>query len=322
MKDDDDREETHVSDPGRALNNRTVIAGGVRPLRADARPLGARDAFLAAHPGMRVLATRPDVAVVVGAVDPDGRVIGLAPLAAGQALIAGRHTRCGLRLPSDDASLRHLAIHVRVEGGGPVTRLWDLGTSTPFEMEDGAAATAVIAEGPLFAAVAGYALLCVPAAASAPAVWTPGPAAAWDALPPRGFIDLRTTAPARARHRPDPDLSVSRISRIDAPSRLGAEPADGPPWAELTLTTPGAQERHPISAEQISRGVLIGRYPRCLAGTGAAESLSRVHLLIVRIGDEVWAIDTASTNGTERHGHDIDAVVLAADDELELPGDA
>jgi hypothetical protein len=318
MKDfDDEREETHVSEPGRAPADGRTVIGPVRSART--RPLGAREAFVAAFPLLRPLAGRPGAAVVAAAVDPDGAVLGQTALESGQPLILGRHTRCGLRLPSERVSLRQLAVHVRLEGDAPVTRLWDLGTATPFVMEDGATATAVVAEGPLLATLAEYALVCAPAAAHAPAVWAADAAAGWEALPPRTFIDLRGTAPARRRH-PARDLGKSCISRIEPVTRLGEEPEAGPAWAELTLEGGAAEEHHRISAEQISRGVLVGRYPRCLAGEGADVALSRVHLLVVRIGDEVWAIDTASTNGTRRNGCDVEAVVLGDEDELTLPG--
>ena len=48
--------------------------------------------------------------------------------------------------------------------------------------------------------------------------------------------------------------------------------------------------RRPVGRSALERGVLVGRYSRCDVGVRAQEDsrLSRVHLLIVRDGDEVF----------------------------------
>jgi pSer/pThr/pTyr-binding forkhead associated (FHA) protein len=46
--------------------------------------------------------------------------------------------------------------------------------------------------------------------------------------------------------------------------------------------------------------------------------VSRVHLLLVRIDEELWAIDTASSNGVRRAGARVAAEVLADDDALDI----
>src|SRR5690606_2815318 len=56
-----------------------------------------------------------------------------------------------------------------------------------------------------------------------------------------------------------------------------------------------------VGARAIHRGILLGRYERCdVDGSKllTSESISRVHLLVVEVSDRVYAIDTASTNGT------------------------
>jgi hypothetical protein len=42
----------------------------------------------------------------------------------------------------------------------------------------------------------------------------------------------------------------------------------------------------------------VGRDDRCSHGGLEEGNLSRVHLVLLGVDDEVWAIDTASTNGT------------------------
>jgi pSer/pThr/pTyr-binding forkhead associated (FHA) protein len=48
------------------------------------------------------------------------------------------------------------------------------------------------------------------------------------------------------------------------------------------------------------------------------KNVSRVHLLLVRIGSDVWAIDTGSTNGVRRDGKGIAALILGDVDRLEF----
>jgi hypothetical protein len=255
------------------------------------------------------------------AVDARGRTVAETGLEDGRALVIGRHSQCLFRLPAGDVSLRQVAAHVRVEDGAPVTRLWDLRSGHPFATEDGTAASAVVAEGPLFVTVGEYALLFVPAAKFAGAPWPRGGEEAWRALPRREFIERRgatSVGPRLAQVKLA--KGTSRITRLDAPSMLGVDPPEGPAWAEIIVRDATGGVRHRVSTEQISRGVLLGRSSRCQIGHDVDGLISRVHLLVVRLGAEVWAIDTASTNGTRRTGVGIEAAVLRDEDALELPG--
>jgi hypothetical protein len=314
-------DETGVGDPSSAseANCNTQI------LDLDAfetrRPPGPHEAFLGVHERLRALAAAPGHAVAVVAVDGRGRVVADTGLEDGRALVIGRHSQCLFRLPAADVSLRQLAAHVRVEDGAPVTRLWDLRSGHPFLTEDGVAASAVVAEGPLFVTVGEYALLFVPAARFGGGPWPKAAEAAWKALPERQFIERRGVTSIGPRlHLVKLEKGVSRITRMDAPSILGVDKPVGPAWAEVIVRDPGGVVRHEVSTEQISRGVLLGRSTRCQIGHDVDGLISRVHVLLVRIGPEVWAIDTASTNGTRRTGVGIEAAVLRDEDALELPG--
>jgi hypothetical protein len=90
-------------------------------------------------------------------------------------------------------------------------------------------------------------------------------------------------------------------------------------WGTLRLTDPARWERRSFSAEALEQGVLVGRYLRC-GMVGFDDRVSRVHLLLARIGAEVWAIDTASTHGVLRGGETLHAGVLADADALSLAG--
>ena len=60
-------------------------------------------------------------------------------------------------------------------------------------------------------------------------------------------------------------------------------------------------------------------WPAVHLGVGAEDDrLSRVHLLVVRDGGEVWAVDTASTNGTTADGTPLRQQRLGARAELLL----
>jgi hypothetical protein len=316
-------EETGVVDPSSSrdgnLNTQVLSLDSFERLAR--RPLGPHEAFLGVHERLRAMAASPEHAVAVVAVDARGQIVDEAALEDGRALVVGRHSQCLFRLPSADVSLRQLAAHVRVEDGAPVTRLWDLRSGQPFATEDGTAASAVVAEGPLFVTVGEYAMLFVPAAKFAGAPWPRGGEEAWRALPRREFIERRgaTSVGPRVAHV-KLEKGVSRITRLDAPSMLGVDPPEGPAWAEIIVRDDTGGVRHRVSTEQISRGVLLGRSSRCQIGHDVDGLISRVHLLVVRIGAEVWAIDTASTNGTRRTDVCIEAAVLRDEDALELPG--
>ena len=54
-----------------------------------------------------------------------------------------------------------------------------------------------------------------------------------------------------------------------------------------------------MTPELVDRGLLIGRYERCAFTEDQEDShLSRVHLLFIRNGPELLAIDTGSSNGS------------------------
>ncbi|MBC7171889.1 MAG: FHA domain-containing protein [Polyangiaceae bacterium] len=91
------------------------------------------------------------------------------------------------------------------------------------------------------------------------------------------------------------------------------------PFAALVLETAAARTRYTASASRLERDILLGRYDRCDVLLAAQENqVSRVHALIVRLGDETWVVDTASTNGTRRRGERVRACVLEDADRIAL----
>ncbi len=68
--------------------------------------------------------------------------------------------------------------------------------------------------------------------------------------------------------------------------------------ATLRLDSGPRRARLALDEEALGRGVLLGRYARCDSSLVFAEGeLSRVHALVVRVEEDVVAIDTASTHG-------------------------
>ena len=318
-------EQTNIGGSSRPSNECTRISLGSPPTEQTA--FGPRESFIVAYDRMATLAKvarRPSV--VVAAVGPYGQVLEALLVEDRRALVVGRHTHCALRLSGESVSLRHLALLVRYdEQGAPVVHLWDLNTGHPFLTEDQQPSAAVIAEGPVYAAIGSSALWVVPSGGVADKGWPAQAEEAWHMLAPRQFIDRRspralvgTPRPQRlsSRHARDPEHSF--ITML-GPALALDDSDDELPWGEIRIELSGHKQKRRVSAERLEQGVLIGRYERCgIAFSDRHRNVSRVHLLLVRIAGEIWAIDTASTHGLWRGEHRVTAEVLADPDQLKL----
>ncbi len=293
------------------LNDRTCVALDW----FERRPLGARASFLVAHERLALLAGVADGrAVVVAAVDGSARVVASLLVRDRQALVIGRHTQCGLRLDAASVSLRHLAVLVRFEDDKPVIHLRDLASGHPFTTEEGQPTAAVIADGPLYAAVGDYAFWFIPVAALRAGLAAGRPNRAWSALPPRTFIERRRAAlgarPVAAVPFPA-EITHSHVTHTAPPLLLDDGDSPEIAWGMLRLGAGARRERRWVSAERLEQGILLGRYDRCSVMLETARTTtSRVHALIMRLGAEVWIVDTASTRGVRRDGERITAAVL------------
>lgn len=320
----DTTRQTHAPD-----DNALTHIVGAPELSALDEPLAPREAFLKAYPAV-VLAARTlrAPAVIATAVSPGGQVVE-APrvIFDRRSLILGRHTQCGLRLPGGAVSLRHLAALVRFEDGRPVLRLWDLGTGLHFVTEDGEESAALIATGPVYVAVGGYALWFVPVPMAVTSRLPERAGEVLDALPPRVFLDRRSPSPERPS-APWPPRGVAGedtctfVTTVAPALLLGDDDAPEVAWGTLRLERGPLRQERGVSAERLERGILVGRYERCgmLLNDDRSE-VSRVHVLLVRIGAEVWALHTASTNGLFRGDAAVEAEVLHDEDALTLGGE-
>ena len=239
----------------------------------------------------------------VAVVDSDGSLTRHQVIEPGEALVFGRHEQARLRHPAEDVSLRHIAVASAPSSTAeaPLVRAWDLMTGRCFETEDGQVTEAITADGPVFATIGSVYLAIIPLA-SLPETLPLGTLALWLALPDREVISrvaegssIRPLQPA-VRSKAGRTSMITRILPAQAPVDCHAELS----VAELTLTSDEGCQRYRISSEALERGILIGRYERCMGIGKELDSLSRVHLLISKVGTDILAIDTASTFGSKR----------------------
>jgi hypothetical protein len=249
---------------------------------------------------------RPGVAVF--GMDARGAVAGSVCLAAKPdavtSAILGRHPAADFFLPADPAiSLRHLAVLVHpLRGSTPRFSVLDLRTGGGFEDEHGNGRDALVADGSVFFRSGRYSFFVFVTGGHAdrPA----DPRAAWAALPPRRYVD----APhARApREEEDSGRAITIVSRVSAPSPLRRALGDeGNPIGELRVTSHDRVCRITLGPKAAREGVLIGRYDRCdtnAVGLLQDDRVSRVHLLVIELEGQLFAVDTASTNGTNLVG--------------------
>ena len=75
-------------------------------------------------------------------------------------------------------------------------------------------------------------------------------------------------------------------------------------WSDALGAGRGLHEgsaRYTVIDTDLALGVLLGRYDRCdICGNLSwdPDRVSRVHALLLKEGDDIYAIDLASTNGT------------------------
>ncbi|MCA9678641.1 MAG: FHA domain-containing protein [Kofleriaceae bacterium] len=284
-----------------------------------------------------------------------------AKVGAANAAVVGRHGHCDLYLDGDPAmSLRHLALVVAPLAAGATRpqvafRLLDLRTRTAFLDEGGRRLESVTAEGATFVAVGSHALFFL--VTGDDTVWPESASEAWKCIPERVYLDEVGAEPdrwARRRKSPFPEEPTDGAGRMAEGTGVIEIPDPGPvdngritlvrtrpgparaqvslvgdgdtELGALQVTAKGKSQRISVGERAAAGGILLGRYDRCDthgATVVAHHGVSRVHLLVLSVGDAVYAIDTGSTNGTFRRGHDdeVRIVRLEAGQDLVLGDD-
>ena len=251
---------------------------------------------------------QPHEGVLIAAVDGNGLFDAHAHLRLPQTgiahLIVGRHERCDFVLSRDsDVSLRHVLIRAtRTPKGKIHLRAIDLRSRLGLLSEEGRRCEAVASKGPLFLQVASYTLFLIPTGPST-RPWSDDPDETFGGFFPRNQEILPPAQPLKSRAAPS--AGAVRLATITISS-------SSPQTGDLTST-------HAVWSDQLERGILVGRDDRCATGGFDEGNLSRVHLVLLSVDDEVWAIDTASTNGTrEKDGQSFRQLLLSGEKDLVL----
>ncbi len=264
--------------------------------------------------------------------DPIGELWIEASVDKTRAAVIGRHSMCDLMVPSQHLmiSLRHLVLIVHATSYDHVkVRVLDLATKSAFSDEAGRTLQAVTSDGPLFlrAGTVELMVLMTPEIGELPEQAS----LAYASLPDRVFFDeIEGVADDSARHRRArevPLLAGQTLVAANSGPVMAAKDLlrEGEiPAGTITMRGGGQVTRRAVGTTALDRGVLIGRYSRCDFGAVVDDNqseLSRVHLLIVKSGDDVLAIDTASTNGTVLRDKMRKIAPLQDGDVLELSGE-
>jgi hypothetical protein len=315
MSRDDVTRVVQLNHDRKASNNR-----GTQVARELARPsLPHRVLFNLRQDALHLaVAAEPRPGLLIVAVSSHGEVAAKLWLAATHELRAttlGRHTGTELYVPGEGISLRHLIILVRAIDARIHYRVLDLRTDEGFLHEDGRCFRALSSDGPMVLGVGGYQLLFLPTGIGA--LWDREAKDPWTTLPPRLFVPDEAGGAPPVAYRPS--VGDRRVNEagiwgrgrgtnivVQAPvveSSVLAKLLDGGevPSGMLLIQAGLAEARVPIGPSALTRGVLLGRYDRCdSSDLLGSNSISRVHALLIRDGDQLFIADTGSTNGTLR----------------------
>ena len=332
-----------------ASNDATIVFSNFRAWLKESGPgIGPRatfaEAFRLHYPAIRdLLDRRTESGLGLVAVGSEG-VEAAAWFAAkdddANPLIVGRHSSAEVFLPSDPGlSLRHLAVILhRQRAGSPVRfRVLDLRTSTGFEDEQGRTLEALASEGPLMVRCASLAIMMFPTSGSS-AAWPEDAAEAWTRIPERVYLDARAVGAERGPKEGEwawhdggePNLvdpgAITLVPSFPGPVFASRDlAASDPPRGELLIGSPAGKAALRLGARAAEQGILLGRYERCdTAGVPvfSDSSLSRVHLLVIEVDGALYAVDTASKNGSYLGDRSVRSVKLQPGVPLRLARDA
>jgi hypothetical protein len=202
--------------------------------------------------------------------------------------VVGRHTKCDVVLPSDSAvALRHLLVRATtLDDGSPAVHVLDLRTGLGFHLDDDVERRGVVASGVLALRVGRYALLALPSLCVLP-----------ERRPAPEIVDL-PHLPLRSRRSVLTSSSITLVPPLSALEDV-ARDAAAPGHGKVTLRRDGAWATVELPDQALEAGVLVGRADRCESQLRSVltESVSRVHVLLLREHGAVHAFDVASMQG-------------------------
>lgn len=161
-----------------------------------------------------------------------------------------------------------------------------------------------------------------PAAPASPAT-PPAP----PATPPTAPAPTPAMPPAPAAPSPEPRVSTAPLPEVEEPPV--AAPVTVPPSATPATAAAGALVLVLDSGQEVAvdEAVVLGRNPKPPAGADARpvivsdEQLSRTHLLVRLLGDQLELTDCGSSNGTTVTHQGVERRVPAGQPTLAGPGD-
>ncbi len=207
--------------------------------------------------------------------------------------VVGRHSRCDVVLGEDpEIALRHLLIRsVKMPGEGVALRMLDLHTSLGFHLGEDAPARSMFARGPVSLRVGRYALVAMPSV---------GGEAPLEFSPP--VIEHAQGSPYRSPSpRPRAVTHITIFPGAPMVDELLARPASA---ARITFRRGHHSHTMDLADTELEKGILIGRADKCnrMMSVLLGGSISRVHLLLLREENGLFAFDLASTHGTFARG--------------------
>ena len=245
--------------------------------------------------------------------------------------VIGRHGSCDVVLDDERAvSLRHVLVRANaLDDGFPVLSVLDLQTSAGFELEGTSRQRSIAATGPVVFRIGTHSIVALPSTGRID-----------DALPvplvERGEIAPHRVAPVRLAELGDvakPSGYVSRITllpeSVDLSRRRSLPPMGPDPKAntaphlekpragedyEVILESRGKRAGVRLSATDLEHGVLIGRAEKCVdegLRSVLGDTISRVHVLLIREKGSCYLYDVASLVGTFAEGLRVRCLPLA-----------
>jgi hypothetical protein len=241
----------------------------------------------------------------------------------GSFAVVGRHSRTRIVLPDASIDLRHLFVRsiALPDGGGVALRVLDLQTELGFVLADGSTQTSIFAEGPVLFGIGRYVLVALPRESQGDSLPNQLPTAS---VKSSGSARAQVAAVERAMgaYRANARHNRSSVIRL-MPSLVMAGESDASHNAAHTITLArGAMSAGiPVTGEELTAGVIIGRSRKL-----ASEELrritdsgtSRVHVLVIREENHVFAYDLASTSGLFQEGTPVSRVLLGPKTTLTL----
>ena len=334
----------HKPDPGSEVDNTKTILGPPVDSTPLSSHLSLEEQFKHHYPTIRDwLVRHAERAGLILFALTDEVVHGAALLATKpdriNSSIVGRHSKADMRLQGDSTlSLRHVAVLLFPDDGKSENscryRLVDLRSASGFVDERGKRLRAIEADGPAFVRVGSYSLVVLPVDGDG-GDWPEDADDAWSRIPDRLYLDEVETEEKSIQWDVDSDKAweVEALPALSRPPTLvhniaGPEMAvhellddSETPLGELVINSSRGEAKIVVGEKAAHSGILLGRSRRCDAGRVLSDrSISRVHLLIIRIAGVLYAVDTASSNGVfdadarERASHLTSGVSLAMSD--------